>query len=96
MFEIDSRSQNWIIKAFHPKTSYSAQAANDGKYARIPLAYDFALILSCSLHAQYPYDFQNIYRAVMEATHSIAALPANYQIKARTLELDELEEQLHL
>lgn len=32
----------------------------------------------------------------MEATHSIAALPANYQIKARTLELDELEEQLHL
>jgi len=47
------------------------------------------------LHAQYPYDFQRIYRAVMEATDSIAALPASYQIKARTLELDELKEQLH-
>ncbi|CUX58772.1 hypothetical protein AGR8A_pTi20141 [Agrobacterium fabrum str. J-07] len=45
MLVIGIRCLNWATNSIHPKTSYSAQAANYGKYTRIRLAYDFALIL---------------------------------------------------
>ncbi|MGN7958930.1 hypothetical protein [Agrobacterium radiobacter] len=46
------------------------------------------------LRAEYPYDFQRIYSAVTASAEKISALPPSFQIKAATLELDDLKTQL--
>ncbi|XOK15144.1 hypothetical protein ACI6PO_27035 (plasmid) [Agrobacterium tumefaciens] len=43
---------------------------------------------------EYPYDFQRIYSAVTASAEKISALPPSFQIKAATLELDDLKTQL--
>ncbi|MGR9178861.1 hypothetical protein ACU8OR_25355 (plasmid) [Rhizobium leguminosarum] len=46
------------------------------------------------LVASYPYDFERICTAVLNSAETIATLPESIQIKANTLELDELRSQL--
>jgi hypothetical protein len=46
------------------------------------------------VHAKYPYDFNRLYVGVITGMNRISSLPDSFKIRAETLELDELREQL--